>query len=97
MVQYCDPDNLVIRPQFNTVDQAISRASLFSLLGTPITLGDDLRELPEERIEIIRRAIPPMNTHPMLLESRCPDRECELINTFIRTKYDEYQIVDIFN
>jgi len=97
VIQYCDPDNLVIREEFNTYDQAISRASLFALLGTPITLGDDLRELSDERIEIIRRAIPPMNTHPMCLDSKTYDAEVELVNTFIRTKYDEYQVVDVFN
>lgn len=70
IVQYCDPDNLVVREEFNTYDQAVSRASLFSLLGTPITIGDDLRELSDERIEVIRRAIPPVNTHPMILDSR---------------------------
>lgn len=43
---YCDPDNLVIRPEFNNADQAITRISFISLLGLPLTLGDDLRELP---------------------------------------------------
>lgn len=97
IAEYCDPDNLVVREEFNTCDQAVSRASLFSLLGTPITLGDDLRELSDGRIGIIRRAIPPMNTHPMIPD-RCalPD-ECLVVGCFVRTRSDEYQIADIFN
>lgn len=97
IVQYCDPDNLVVREEFNTYDQAVSRASLFSLLGTPITIGDDLRELSDERIEVIRRAIPPVNTHPMILDSRERTGEVLVTGCFVRTRCDEYQTADIFN
>ncbi len=97
IVTYCDPDNLVVREEFNTYDQAVSRASLFALLGTPITIGDDLRELSDERISVIRRAIPPMNTHPMLLESREQEGETLLTLCAVRTRRDDYLLADVFN
>ncbi len=97
VLQYCDPDNLVIREEFNTLDQAVSRASLLALLGTPITLGDDLRHLGEERFEIIRRAIPPLNAHPLILQEGELEKECLTVGCFVRTKAVEYQIADVFN
>ena len=53
-----DPDNVILRPKFNTYDQALSRLSFVSLLGLPITLGDNLPDLPEDRVELLRRGIP---------------------------------------
>lgn len=35
----CDPDNLVLREEYNTMDQAISRASLYSMMGAPSMLA----------------------------------------------------------
>lgn len=35
----CDPDNLVLREEYNTMDQAISRASLYSMMGAPSILA----------------------------------------------------------
>ena len=36
-----DPDNGILRPKFNSYDQALSRLSFVSLLGLPLTLGDN--------------------------------------------------------
>lgn len=96
-VMYCDPDNLILREEFNTSDQAVSRTSLLALLGTPVILGDDLRELPDDRVEMIRRAIPLMNTHPMYLQSKACKNDVVRIATAIRTRYDDYTVTDIFN
>ena len=53
-----DPDNVILRPKFNTFDQALSRLSFVALLGLPITFGDNLPDLPEERVELLRRGDP---------------------------------------
>jgi len=94
---YCDPDNLVIRPEFNNKEQAITRASLFSLLGLPITLGDDLRSLPMDRVEIIRRALPPLDIHPMDIRTggSCPERL--VVNLQITKKFGEWNVVQVVN
>ena len=62
---YCDPDNLVIRPEFNSLDQAVSRTSFLSVLGLPVTLGDNLPDLPPERVELLKRCLPALDAHPM--------------------------------
>ena len=36
----CDADNVVIREEFNDMNQARTRATLVSLLGLPFTLGN---------------------------------------------------------
>lgn len=96
-LQYCDPDNLVTREEFNTLYQARTRASLVSLLGLPITLGDDLRKLSDERIGIIRKVIPSLDVHPMLLGSKEGLGETFTVGCFIKTDFDEYQIADVIN
>ncbi len=94
---YCDPDNLVIRPEYNSYDQAITRASLISLLGLPLTLGDDLRELESDRVEIIRRALPPLDIRTMdIRESHlCSDRL--IVNLQIAKEFAEWNVVQVAN
>ena len=70
-----DPDNVVIREKFNTMDQAATRAALVSLLGLPFTLGDNLPDLPEERVEILRRSIPPVPARPMDVRTTVSDHK----------------------
>ena len=100
VVQYLDPDNLVLREEFNTRAQAVSRASFLGLIGVPITIGDDLTLLPEERVEILRRTLPALDIHPMEVKRPADtdqNREYTYVNLFIRTRWEEYQIVDVFN
>ena len=95
---YCDPDNLIVRPEFNSYDQAVSRASLVAIMGLPVTLGDNLVELPEERVEIIRRVIPALDAHPMNL-AYAPDREGDvlLVNLCVSKSFGQWNVADILN
>ena len=95
--EYCDPDNLIVREEFNTLYQARTRASLVSLLGLPVTIGDDLRELSDERIDIIRRVIPSLDVHPLLLESKEKLGQTFVIGCYVKTAFDGYQIADVVN
>jgi len=70
---YNDPDNVVIREEFNNMDEAFSRCAFVSLLGMPVTFGDDLTKLPEERVELLRRSIPVPDIRPMDLGRTSPD------------------------
>ena len=71
---YADADNLVLREEFNTPAQARSRAAFVGLAGLPVTIGDDLRDLPEERCDLLRRLLPTADIHPMeLSHKRCGD------------------------
>lgn len=97
VVFYNDPDNVILRPKFNTYDQALSRLSFVSLLGLPITLGDNLPDLPEDRLELLRRGIPPLNTHPMDIRSTAHDYKVVKVNLAINKPYEQWNVVDVFN
>lgn len=68
VVLYADPDNVVMRDEFNTSEQAFSRLAFISLMGLPMTFGDDFVVLPEERIRWIQKCLPVMDIHPMDLQ-----------------------------
>ncbi len=97
VLQLLDPDNIVIREEFNTMEQARSRASFVSLAGTPLTFGDDLTRLPEERMEILRRTIPSMDVHTMDFESTAPDGDFVILELSVRTEWESYKVVDVCN
>ena len=58
IVVRCDSDNIVLRKEFNTLDQARSRVTVYALAGVPITVGDRIDALDEERIKMLRMAMP---------------------------------------
>jgi len=97
IVEILDPDNVVLRDDFNNDIQAISRSCFVSMCGMPITLGDDLRFLQDSRIDIVKRAIPPMDIRSMLFEAPEFTGEILLINLFINTGYEEYRVINFFN
>lgn len=94
---YCDPDNLLVRPEFNTFDQAVTRTSFVSLLGLPVTLGDDLRTLPAERAELIRRALPPADIHPADIRTSALNSDRLIVNLRAARPFGEWNVVQIAN
>jgi len=68
---YCDPDVLIVRPTL-TMDQARAWASLLGLSGQVLLVSDPVHELPEERVELLRRVFPAQDIRPMDLWSRPP-------------------------
>lgn len=96
-VLYCDPDNVVIRPEFNSTEQARSRVSAVSLLGLPVTLGDNLPDLPEERVELLRRILPALNIHPKDIREGRHNGQRFLINLAVNTPFDQWNVVDLLN
>ncbi len=94
---YNDPDNIVLREEFNTYAQAQSRACFVSLLGLPITLGDILPELPAERIELIKRILPTIDAHPMDISQTTFDRRMIKTNLAIETPFESWNVAGILN
>ena len=94
---YNDPDNVVLREEFNTFEQAKSRASLVSLLGLPMTFGDEFSALSEDRINLLKRSLPILDIHPSDLCNAAFDKQQLLINLHISKEYENYQVTGVFN
>ena len=97
MVLYTDPDNIVLREEFNTYDQARSRAFFTSLLGLPMNLGDDLPSLGKERAELLKQCLPTMDIHPMDLRKFEQKPDVLVVNLAIELPFESYNVVDVFN
>ena len=96
-VLYCDPDNVVIREEFNNNEQARTRVSVVSLLGLPFTIGDELSALDDFRIDLIRRALPPLDAHTMDLRVADFDGNVLLTNLAICKDFGEWNTVGLSN
>ena len=57
-----DCDNLVLRPEFSTTAQARTRVTIYALLGLPLTVGDPVDRLDDERTAMLRQAMPVVPT-----------------------------------
>lgn len=97
IVLYPDPDNVVIREEFNTYNQAASRIYFVSLLGLPMTFGDDFKVLPRERVELIQKCLPVMDIHPMDINEAIADPQELIINLCVELPFESYNVVNLFN
>ena len=94
---YCDPDNLVLRPEFNDLHQARTRATIVSLLGMPATFGDDLRQLPEDRVELLRRSLPTLDVHPMDMREQMLEKDEIIVNLGINRPFENWNVAGVMN
>lgn len=94
---YCDPDNVVIRPEFSNFEQAKSRVSAVSLLGLPVTFGDELTELPADRIEMLRRALPTLDIHPIDVREAVHDGKRFFVTLAVNTVFECWNVFDLLN
>lgn len=93
IVWYTDPDAICVRPPL-TLEQARVWASFLALTGQPVMMGDKMYELSDERVELLRRIIPPANIRPMDLYPRAqPDIICLKLDDAAGRR----DIVGIFN
>lgn len=97
IVIYPDADNVVLREEFNTFEQAQSRIFFVSLLGLPMTFGDDFKALSEDRVDLIRKCLPVMDIHPMDINEALRDRGQMITNLAIETPFESYNVVNVFN
>ena len=94
---YADPDCIVLREEYSTIAQAKSRIVPVSLLGLPLNFGDDLTKLPEERIELIRRALPVLKAHPTDFNTPTCDGVTQLVVMKVARPFDSYSVVGLIN
>ena len=94
---YTDPDNVILSEKYNTLHQAASRIYFTSLLGLPMTFGDDLPKLPNERVELIKRCLPVMDIHPMDVKQHALQGGVLKIQLNIELPFEAYTVVDLFN
>jgi len=97
IVIYPDADNVVLREEFNTLNQAESRIFFVSLLGLPMTFGDDFKALSEDRVDLIKKCLPVMDIHPMDINTALRDRGQMIMNLAIETSFESYNVVNVFN
>lgn len=97
IVLYNDPDNLIMREEYNTYAQASSRAYFVSMLGLPMTFGDVLSALPADRVDLIKRCLPVLDIHPMDVRRHVHDMRVLTINLNVELPFESYTVLDVFN
>ena len=96
-VMYADPDCVVLRDEYSTYEQAKSRVVPVSMLGLPLNFGDDLTELPKERVDLLRRALPVLDVHPTDFNTPTCDGLTQLIVMNVARPFDTYTVVGLIN
>lgn len=96
-VSYNDIDCIVLRDEYSNMAQARSRILPVALLGLPVNIGDDLRKLPDERVDLLKLTMPVMKTHPTVLESPTSDGRSQLIVQKIARADECYTVFGLMN
>lgn len=97
IVLYTDPDNVVLREEFNTYNQAATRIYFVSLLGLPLTFGDEFKALSDDRLNLIKRCLPVMDVHPMDIASIDSPDGSLLINLAVESPLESYNVLNVMN
>jgi hypothetical protein len=92
---HADPDVICVRPPL-TLDQARVWASLMGLTGQLLMASDKMYELPEERVELLRRIYPVLSMVPMEFY-RLGDDQLEIIDLKIWKQFRHWDVVGLFN
>ena len=97
-ILYCDPDNVVLRDEYNaSAAEKRARVALVSLLGLPITIGDDLRALPEEDMDYYRFALPPVDAHPCDLRDDRMEDDLLTVRLSVAKPFTAFSVLGLFN
>jgi hypothetical protein len=94
---HVDADNVVLRDEFNNYEQAKARATIISLLGLPMTFGDEFEVLSDDRVNILKRSLPILDIHPMDMSAAKFDDDNLLINLNVAKEYENYLITGAYN
>ncbi len=114
IIWYSDPDCIVLRGKptradvnrrdfkkipFLTFEEAKTCASLLGLSGMQYLSGDDLLNLEEERMELIRKTIPVLPIFPVDLFGRGRDRKLypEIVDLKINQPAGVYDVMAVTN
>lgn len=96
-VMYLDPDNVVMREEFSTPEQAASRIYFISMLGLPVTFGDEFRALDKQRLNFIKSCLPVLDIHPKDMEIQGLNGDLVKMNLAIAKPWEQYNVVNLFN
>ncbi len=96
-LMYLDCDNIVMREEFNNEYQAASRIYFVSMLGLPITFGDEFDALDNKRVDLIKSCIPVLDIHPMDSFVNKRDGDIVKINLAIEKEWGSYNVLNVFN
>jgi hypothetical protein len=92
---YADPDVLEVRPPL-TEGMARAWASIFALTGQALLASDRMTDLPEPRIEILRRVYPAVDIRP--LDVFRPDDPLKpVVDLKVNHLGRSYDVVGVFN
>lgn len=94
---YADMDNIVIRRELNNMDQACSRVSFYGLAGVPVTMGDPLPVLEEQRVGLLKKILPVLDIHPMDIKEMKRNTSVTFVNLNIAKRYGDWNVVDVLN
>lgn len=92
---YSDPDVLLVRPPLGD-GLARSWASLFALTGQALMTSDRMTDLPESRVEILRRVYPAVDIRPLDLY-RPDDTLKKVVDLKVSHLGRSYDVVGLFN
>lgn len=96
-VFYADADNLILRPEFSTPEQARTRVSFYGLAGLPVTIGDELSKLDPERIHMLRRIMPVVDIHPTELDSKRHGRYFQITSLSVARPFGTWSVAGVAN
>ena len=92
-----DADNVVLRDEYSNSAEARSRIAAVSLTGLPVTFGDDLPSLPDERVDLIKRALPVVKTFPAQMSSPVSDGKTQLYVVKVEREFESYTLAGVQN
>ena len=83
------------------LEQARISTTMFGLSGgSPVALGDDIRNIDEERLRMLKKCFPRTQGVPVpadLFDNVAPESYCHILKKEIQTKWDSYIVVAVFN
>jgi hypothetical protein len=92
---YTDPDTVLVRPPL-TFDQAKVWVSLVGLTGQLLMASDKMYELPEERVELLRRIYPALPLYPMEFYPLGED-QLDIIDLKVNKTFYKWDVIGLFN
>ncbi len=94
---YTDPDIVCVREPM-PMEQARLWATLVGLTGQLLMASDKMYELPDERVELLRRIFPVADIHPMELYPLDPANRPPIFDLKVRKPgVGEWDVVALFN
>jgi len=94
---FLDCDNVVLREEFSDTAQAASRIRFVSMLGLPVTFGDEFDTLDTERIDLIKSCLPVLDIHPTRIRKERISESILKTDLAIATKWERYDVLSLFN